>query len=741
MNKTMGSVLAFALVSGSGMAMAQEEAVIDSIVVTARKRTETLQEVPAAVSAMSQETLTRSGAQGLQDIARMTPGLQFNTGNAGGLITPTLRGVTNTTTTTFDNNVGVFLDGVYLSAKSNLDIDTFNLERVEVIKGPQSALYGNNAFAGAINYVLAKPTDKLSGRVRANVGSHGLREAAAKISGAVTDTLSVQGVATYSHFGGTIKNENPKANERLGGWDYKESFSLNALWKPTDALEAQLFYYHYKDKLDGSANYLYTNNCGGLNSRPGVDNIGGSDYRYYCGTLKAPDAVNVDPISYASRKTDLVLGKVSYDFDAFSVKYTGSYAKHDAEALQDHTINAYGAQRPGNLRRYTQPYMGPVREISQELRFESFDNDFIDWAFGGYYYNRKGTQNAIGGYDYDQSVNRTLDNRNIEKTTMKSVFGMTTFKLHEDFEVEAQGRWTWEDKSAELINYVLDITRTPEADYSYGTYRITANWSVTPDHKLYAVVASGTKSGGFNNTPVVEEQSFDPEKNTTFEIGSKNQFFNGRLLFNAAGFIIKWDELQRNAPSAYPGQANFTTNIGSATVKGFEVELAGRPVRNWDVSLAYSYTDSRWDDGTIDYSSTRTCATAADCGLTAVDGGIDISGLRVPRTARDQVAFSTTYTVPLENGDLYFRGDVNYRSKQIVNSTVALQDTGRQTYANARIGYTTDAWELSVWAKNIFDKRYIGSAVNEPEFNPSTTYTTGFVNNGRTVGVSFEYNF
>src|SRR3546814_2907233 len=110
-----------------------------AIVVTARRREESLQSIPAAVSATAQEDLSRASATSIADVARLTPGLSYNSGNAGGLGAPTLRGVTNVTPTTFDHNVGVFLDRVYLSAKSNLDIDLFNLARVEVIKGPQRA--------------------------------------------------------------------------------------------------------------------------------------------------------------------------------------------------------------------------------------------------------------------------------------------------------------------------------------------------------------------------------------------------------------------------------------------------------------------------------------------------------------------------------------------------------------------------------------------------------------------------
>ncbi|MFC0203600.1 TonB-dependent receptor [Novosphingobium soli] len=736
------SAAAIALAAGLAWpAMAQETgASTDSaggdIIVTARKREESIQSIPAAVAAVTQETLTRSGAQSLDDVVRLTPGVTFNSGNAGGLAAPAMRGITNITTTTFDNNVGVFLDGVYLSAKSNLDIDLFNLARVEVIKGPQSALYGNNAFAGAINYVLDRPGDSLDGRIKASVGTDDLYEVAGKISAPITDSLSVMAVGTYSHFGGTIDNVQ---GSNLGGWDYKFSGSGMIDFDPGSGLTANLFYYHYEDKLDGGANYMFTNDCGGTISPVILPNRGGSDRRFKCGTLEAPDAVNVDTGSFSKRKTNLGIARLGYDFGPVALRYTGSYAKYDTYALQDQHLNSYGGTLTTAQRRFTQPYVGPVREWSSELRLESYGNTVFDWALGGYYYDRKANQTVKVGYGYDQT-SPSLDLMNIENTTMKSVFGLANFKITPTLSIEAQGRWTWEDKEGVYTNRLTNAVLRPEDDFSYGTYRVTGNWEWDADKILYAVVASGTKSGGFNNTAVVTEQSYGPEKNTSFEIGSKNTFLDGRVIINVAAYYIDWTDVQLSVPSAITGQVNPVTNIGSATVKGFEFSTAFKPTPEWDVSFGYNYADSTWDKGTVDYSASRICPTAAACGLTQVGTGIDVSGFMIPRISEHQVAAATTYTVPLATSDLYVHADMSFRSEQGTNA-IALQKVPAQTFVNGRIGWIKDGYEIAIFAKNLFNERYVISSVNEPEFVPSTTFTTGFIGNGRVVGASVEAKF
>lgn len=704
-----------------------------SIIVTARKREETLQSVPAAVTAASQQTLTRAGASNLADVARLTPGLTFNSGNAGGLAAPSLRGVTNITTTTFDNNVGVFLDGVYLSAKSNLDIDLFNLARVEVIKGPQSALYGNNAFAGAINYVLEKPAETLSGRVRASGGIDNFAEVAGKISIPLGESLSALLVGSYSTYGGNVPHV---SGDKLGGWDHKASGAATLNFHPGGGFEASAFYYHYEDELDGGANYMFTNDCGGTTTNS--TNRGGSNLRFRCGDLTAPASVNVDPASVSRRKTDLAIGRMAYDFGPLTLRYTGSYAKYSTYALQDQHLNSLGGLASAS-RRFTQPFVGPVREWSQELRAESYGNSFFDWAFGGYYYDRKASQITVVGLGPSQTA-KSLDQESVEFAKMKSVFALGSFKITPQLEIEAQGRWTWEDKHAQLSNRLTGLVLKPAASFSYGTYRVTANYKASDTNMLYAVIASGTKSGGFNNTSVVTEQSFGPEKNTTYEIGSKNSFWDGHAVLNLSAFYVDWKNLQLSVPSAVAGQTNPVTNIGSASVKGFEISAAVKPASRLDLSAGYAYADAKWDKGTIDYSGSRICPTAAVCGLTQAGPGIAVGGFQIPRTSKHQITGAATYTMPIGDAEMYLRADVSYRSHQPTNA-LALQYVQAQTLVNTRIGFLIDKFEFALFARNLFDKRYILSSINEPEFVPSTTFTTGFVGNGRLVGASVDLRF
>ncbi|MFK8054052.1 MAG: TonB-dependent receptor, partial [Woeseiaceae bacterium] len=191
--------------------MAQETtgsgAALDEIVVTARKREEGLQSIPLSVSALSAETIERANVESLEDIAALTAGLTFQSFNGGGLGSPTIRGLAQTDVASVDNNVGVFVDGVFINNKANLSLNLQDIERVEVVKGPQSALYGNNTFGGAINYVTKRPTSEPSGRVNVDVGTDGLYEVGGSFSGSLIDNvLSARISATTSSFDGTIDN-------------------------------------------------------------------------------------------------------------------------------------------------------------------------------------------------------------------------------------------------------------------------------------------------------------------------------------------------------------------------------------------------------------------------------------------------------------------------------------------------------------------------------------------------------
>ena len=229
-----------------------EPAALDEVVVTARKREESLQDIPLVVNAITAEQIERSTIQGLGDIALRTPGLNYegyvSSGLSGGLV---LRGLTNTQLTNRTQNVAVFYDGVYLPNQAMFDLGLADIERVEILKGPQSALYGRNAFAGAVNYISRKPSSEWRGDATVTVGSDERRDYSAFVSGPLAgENVLVKLSYGRSEFDGTIRNNHPGAGAgvspgnkgNVGGYD-NESYSAGLTLRPSETLEINLGYF------------------------------------------------------------------------------------------------------------------------------------------------------------------------------------------------------------------------------------------------------------------------------------------------------------------------------------------------------------------------------------------------------------------------------------------------------------------------------------------------------------------
>lgn len=732
-HKQVGLIAAVAASVVAGDAVAQ----VEEVVVTARKREETLQSVPIAVAALRTEDLQRAGATSLADVARLTPGLTFYQGNGGALTAPTIRGLAVTVTNKFDSNVGVFLDGVFLSAKANVNVvDLFALERVEIVRGPQSALYGNNTFSGAINYVTRKPTDNFEGQVRATIGSDGLYEAMGAVQGAIVPgKLRARVTASYSTFDGTLPNT--LDDRSFGGWDYRKSASATFFFAPTDAFDAQLFYYYGAEHTPGSANYMYANDCGGLNT-PATAGRARTAFRYKCGELTAQD-LSIGPGTFSKTRSQLGYLQMGYDFGPVKLKSVTSAGRYDSSAIEDQKLDV---ATPTSGRIYVLPFTGPVVEQSQELRLESYGNRVVDWAAGGYYFHRNAAQASKNGNGPGQFP-VTLDQVTKEETTTFAGFALAQVNVAEGWRVNGEARWTGDDKDSLIINNLTGLRVPLKGSFRYWTWRASVDYRPTDALMFYASVARGAKSGGSNNSSLVSEQTFGPEFNTTYEVGAKTRWLDGKLTLNAALFYIDWSSVQLPVPSAITGQANYTTNFGDATSKGIEIELSYNPVKNWILTGGVGYSDPTWNDNTVDYSSARNCATAAACGLRAAglnNSGIDVSGFTLPRASKWTASASSTYTWNFDQFDVYLRGDVSYRGRQFT-SPIALQYAGDQTLTNLRIGTIYRNTELAFWINNLFDERYVNSSINEPDFAPTSTYTTGFLMNRRTFGVTGTYKF
>ena len=427
MRTMLRAALLAATVITPTMAFAQETTTADAssndattgdIVVTARKVAENLQDVPLAITAYTDADIKSARITNLADVAKLTPGLNFTPlfGRQNQL--PIIRGAAQT----FGQlNVGVFLDGIYLSGKAGVDLELNDLQRIEVVKGPQSALYGRNTFAGAINYVTARPSDHFTGRIEGTIGNNSTEKVQASISGPLTDSLRFR-------VGGYFRDSDGFYKSAIDGGrvDFDRSWGvLGTLeWQPIQPLLATLRFSYSKDDLGQPPSTVIRNNgalgvpAGGSATQPRnliyfgqVPNI--SIRGVNVNTVTAPG----QPSPYGDRE-ETIRGSLTldYDFGAFNIVSQTAYAKRNAEYTfdGDNTVcdRAGGCQSfgfpfalaipVGSSRFALSSNQGYFRDISQELRIQSKPGGSIDWLAGFFYYD-----NITYGVDRGLSLTTT----------------------------------------------------------------------------------------------------------------------------------------------------------------------------------------------------------------------------------------------------------------------------------------------------------------------------------------------
>jgi iron complex outermembrane receptor protein len=420
---TVGQV---ALAQNSAKAPADESVGLDEVVVTARKTEERLVDVPLAITAFSSEAIEQKGIANLDDIAAATPGLTFSDVQAGFLPVPVIRGFAPIDVRG-ENNAAIFVDGVFVSGKEGLNFSQLDLERIEVIKGPQAALYGRNSFSGALNYVTAKPSDTFKGKAELQFGTNNKVLAAASVSGPLIEGVLKGRVAlSYDNFDGSYNNQFSGiggASSKIGGYTY-ETFQGSLLWTPTDTFEGELSAYISNDIVGNSAISPVAANCENLNALLSTQTpVPPVAYGNYCGTFPAvgrnglsaiPQATGNDrklARAHLNLKWDTGLGtvtsltgysKVNQTFNVDGSRNVGesvpfAYIARPATGL---VPIAGGAFQAGTLKVFRTGLLqigggGTTEEISTELRFATDTKEAFHWSTGFYYYETK----SEGGND------------------------------------------------------------------------------------------------------------------------------------------------------------------------------------------------------------------------------------------------------------------------------------------------------------------------------------------------------
>lgn len=757
---TSGAVAAILMAESALAQSAEDAASTDSgagsniIIVTARKVEESLQEVPIAITAFSSEDLQSRSITSLQDIALQTPGFVYEDFSNGGYGTPTIRGATNFNITSLEQNVSVFLDGIYVPRQYSFDVGTLSLERVEVVKGPQSALYGANAFAGAINYIVAN-RDLDSFDLDGSVGvseDKGFDISAKANVPLLPGVLAVRIAGSKAEYGGSIPNNHPNAdvginpgtNGKFGGYD-NTTFRVGASVQPADMITFDFDFYRFDVESEVQAGYRIESTNGDMTcgSGPGL----------FCAELP------VDPVNPLTGLSGYVQDPRSRGIDSTTSLYR---AAAEIRLTDEMTVNYLFGKIDGEV------FAGGNSDKYPTLGNAAFGGNIFSYGpTGNYSYDShearlqyqgaQGFYAMIGGFaqdgdDFDlfaAGVSPLLGTDPITEaegvfvgipaatdTKTRAIFGRVEVPLMDErLRLSAEGRYTDEEK--------ILVTGGNTFEYSdkYFTPRFGIDYQITPDNMIYATVGKGVKSGGANASTfaglIDAERFYGPDANWTYEIGSKNSFAGGRGFLNIGLFYIDWANLQvQQTPTGAPiNTATVTVNLGGAKSKGVEASAEYEVFPYFRLSGSLAYIDASYVDGVISGRLAR--ARVCDDVICAANG--DISGNRLQRQSPWQWAVGAAYDAPItDTVDLFARVDVFGQSNQYTDesNTATIMD---RTLANARIGVRYDRWTLAAWAKNLFDERYVANA-----FFTATPFGSNYVpsiGQGRRIGATLSFDF
>lgn len=774
MKTRIGSMYLTAAVVAASLspaAMAQTAGgTLEEVVVTSRKTAENLQEVPLAITAMTSEDMEQRQIRDLSDVAALTPGLNYE-GYLGGNGTPVIRGAAQARIQDLDQNVSTFFDGIYLPRQYAVSPGVIGLDRVEVVKGPQSALYGRNAFMGAINYVTKKPGDDLQGQIEATAGGDERRDVVAELSGALIPG-KLFGRVGYgmSEFDGDAKNYHPLANQvsrgspgKLGGWD-NEAYQARLVFQPTDTLEFDLGYYQFNIYAEQPPVVRYQGSAGDMNC--GTLRANGNS-TLYCGELNyrfnplpggGPDVETyVDPRGNGLDLTsNLMRGhvewspldslKVIYEYGHVTAEAVGGAAADRDPSLG--TVNPLNPAAPrGNQFQITPA--GDLNYRSNELRVQWQALDGLDLMLG--YFDSELNDYDTFPQNYGLELMGTqpynindpgwfISTRGRTNVDASAIFGSASWQATDKMRVGLEARYAEEEKT--LVSGPTSfstVVRSLNGDWSQFTPRATVDYKLTDDNMLYVTGAKGAKSGGFNLSALVPSQyEFLPDENWTYEIGSKNTLLDGNLRLNAAVFYTDWKNQQVSC-SALGSNLNTTPpavlcNLGNAEILGVEADATWVPILGLTVTAGFSFNDAQYADGVID-QRIRDFGYCDDI-VCPSDGSI--GGNQLMRQSRTQMQLGTEYEFPVGSLNGFVGGDVGYKSKQY-SDTMNLAYVPSRQIANLRAGIRADRYDVTLWVKNLTDERY--ASASYAIMGATDVQYTPVQGPHRTWGVTARYKF
>ncbi len=768
----------------------------DAIVVTARRRSEEVQDVPISISVVDAKAIEQTGASNLSRLTQLQPSVQYFSSNPRNTAV-NIRGIGapfGLTNDGIEQGVGFYIDQVYYNRIAATTLDFNDVERVEVLRGPQGTLYGKNTTAGAINITTRKPSFTPEAKTEVSVGNFGFKQAKASVSGPLANNAAARFAVTSTSRNGLIHNR-PKDSYVNG----QDNLGLRGqlLWKASETLDLT---------LTGDFNLQDPKCCVQIYVRTGATQ---RPLNRQFAALSAAFNYSVPSTNPFDRMTDL-------DADLRARNEHGGASLLAEKDLGKGTFTSVSAWRywdwqPRNDRDFTglpitTKSNNPTKQkqFSQEFRYAQ-TGDAIDLVGGVFAFHQTihttGVQeqgsaasrwlitpsNALSN---DPSVLNGLTAKNDIRlnNTSLAAFGQVSWTVTDSLKLQPGVRINYDRKRGRYASVVTDgqgnllLFSTPGAratqqravlapqsfdprfsDWNLS-YDVTASYDFGRDILGFATYAKTFKSGGVNlngvpsdanGNPLLAAATVRPEKVDHIELGLKTQTFDRRLTLNLTGFWTEIRDFQANVTNGQLGVLRgYLANAQKVRVRGIEADLALKPSARFSLYANGAFTDHeyrRFTDAPCppELSGGTTVSVGQSASAPGTAGGLspancDISGQWLPGVSKWSASYGAEYNIPAKllgkDGSAYFGFDGNYRSKFSSNaSRSAYTDIAGYSIANLRLGFRTETgWELFTWVRNAFDQNYY-EQLAVPSGN--TGLIVGQPGDPRTWGATFKAEF
>ena len=576
------------MVSGLPSAASAQSAVLEEIVVTAERRETGLQNTPIAVSAFTQDDLDRMGIDGTQGLGSFIPNMHIGRNNNRDAVLITIRGVSSDDLRNESDPTTAFhVDGVYIPRMSGANAHFYDLERVEVLRGPQGTLFGRNATAGVVNLIAHRPENQFGANLDLTLGNFDRFRTRGHINlPLIEDELAFR-LAFITEDRKGYRNNAPAVQRGDDADDWSVRAQLQ--WQPSPEFTALLAADTFRRRGVGPVNGFID-----FPDNPNPDFVLESPRRF--------------PLAVQGRRDDQDFGvRLDLQWQVLpdvTLNYLGSYREHDRDALSD----LDGAVQSDSM-------VGEVFEsevISHELRAASSHEGRIQWQAGLFYIEEEIDSvfniqiPAAPFIPFDRLDFDFVDNGQTNESY--AGFGQLDFSLADEWTLVLGARYTRDKKkktdSFQEIRRINSVGPPPltilpqniSRSWSETTWRVGLNYTPSENTLAYATVSTGYKAGGVNRGEILAE--YDPETILAYEIGLKHDFFGGRARANAAAFYYDYEDLQQSQTEIQPDGSleNITRNATEATIWGLELELQFAPYEQGFYSASIGYLDAEFDD-------------------------------------------------------------------------------------------------------------------------------------------------